>query len=229
MRRVAVDLGDEMLRELADRWPVTAPSPPRPDRVRGDAVRPPFAAGSFDVVSALGNLVGFAEGDSDRLLERVADLVAPGGTLLLEIAPGPGERSRYLHRLPPSSVARLLRSPPGIVTARVEREGFLREPPRKAEPGGFQRTGAETLSSWLERSGFRVTETLAVAPVLGPDAVRIAASARDPKAWGHLLEVEERIGRSPDRGTAAAAVLVAAVRPATPAVRPPPFGPRSEG
>ncbi len=229
VRRIAVDLGEGMLRELPDRWPHTAPALPPPDRVRADALRPPFAAGAFEVVAALGNLVGFAEGDSDQLLERLAELVAPGGTVLLEVAPGPGERSRYLHRLPPSSVARLFRSPPGIVTARVEREGFREEPPRRAEPGGFQRTGAATLANWLERSGFRVTETLAVAPALGPDADRIAATARDPKAWDHLLGVEERIGRSPDRWNAAAAVLLAAVRPVPSADRSPMSGPRSEG
>ena len=140
--RVALDIGREMLVQLVDRWPSDIGAPDAPDLVLGDGVRPPFGERSFDLVAALGNLLGFAGAESDRLLESLTALLAGGGTLLLEIAPGPGERSRYLRRLPPRSVARLMRAPPRAVATRVEREGFIEETRRKAEPGDFRRASA---------------------------------------------------------------------------------------
>lgn len=214
-----------MLVQLVDRWPSDIGAPDAPDLVLGDGVRPPFGERSFDLVAALGNLLGFAGAESDRLLESLTALLAGGGTLLLEIAPGPGERSRYLRRLPPRSVARLMRAPPRAVATRVEREGFIEETRRKAEPGDFRRVGVEALQERLVGKGFHVEEVIAVAPALGPDATRAAEVARDPKAWTHLLEVEELLGRSPDRWASSAAVLVAAIGPALPESPSPPRPP----
>jgi SAM-dependent methyltransferase len=226
VRRVAIDIGPEMLRQLGERWPAIAPGEAPPNRVRANAVRSPFAAGSFGVVAALGNLLGFAESDSGRLLDELLRLVAPGGTLLLEVAPGPGERSRYLHRLPPTSVARLFRSGPGLVAGRISREGFVTEPRRRAAPGEFRRLTAASLAARLASAGWTLTEVRAVAPALGPDALRAAAVARDPKAWGNLLDVEERLGSSAARWPDAAAVLIAATAPSVPPLGG--GGPRSE-
>ncbi len=227
VRRIALDIGGEMLRAVAGHR--ADPGEPLPDRVRADAARPPFVAGAFDLVAALGNLLGFVEDESDRLFSELCALVAPGGTLLWELAPGPGERSRYLHRLPPGSVARLLRSAPGLVSARVLREGFVPEPRRRTAPGEFRRVSADALAARLTSMGFRVEEVLAVAPGLGPDPVRLAAIARDAKAWSHVLEVEESLGRSPDRWPAAAAVLIAASAPGGGTARTGPDRPQSEG
>ena len=147
-------------------------------------------------------------------------LVRVGGTLVLELAPGPGERSRYLRRLPAGSVARLLRSAPTLVAQRVRREGFVGERPRKRATGAFDRLGAAELQQALGLAGFDIEETLAVAPSLGPDPERIAAVACDAKAWDHLLTVEELLGRDPERWRIAAAVLVAATRRSDGLVRP---------
>lgn len=212
-RTVALDIGREMLRELVRRWPGTEGGPALPERVLGDALSPPFEDGRFGSVAALGNLLGFVSGDSERLLERMMKLVAPGGTLFLEVAPGPGEFSRHLRRLPPRSVARLLRSPTRAVALRIAREGFGEEPRRKKAGAEFRRIDPSSLERTLTSRGFRVPEILAVAPALGPDPERCAAARGDPKAWAHLLEVEEEFGRGRDRWNAAAAVLMAAVAP----------------
>ncbi|MGA7860841.1 MAG: class I SAM-dependent methyltransferase, partial [Thermoplasmata archaeon] len=81
------------------------------DLVQGDAVTPPFRSGKFHRVAMLGNVLGFAESDAPALLSRTAALVGPGGELLIEFVAGPGERSRYLHRLPAGAIARLLVAP----------------------------------------------------------------------------------------------------------------------
>lgn len=211
-RPVAIDLSREMLRALPPHWKARRIALPVPDRVRADATRPPFPRGRFGGVLLLGNTIGFAEGASERLLEGAMELVRPGGLLLLEIAPGPGERSRYLARLPISSVGRLFRAPVAVLLSRIEREGFEAEPPRRTGTGAFRRTTVDHVVRRLESTGWTVDEVLAVAPALGPDAARIRASASDAKAWGHLLEVEEEVGRHPERWDRAAAVLVAAVR-----------------
>ncbi len=53
-----------MLRELRERWPSGPAEPPRPELIVGDAVHPPFARGSFDLIAAMGNLLGFAADDA---------------------------------------------------------------------------------------------------------------------------------------------------------------------
>lgn len=210
--RVAADIASEALEQLGDRWNGPPLGPAIPDRVRADLVRAPFAPEAFGTVAALGNLLGFAEGQSEPLLDRLGALVAPGGTLLLEVAPAPGERSRYLGRLPPGAVARMLRSPQRAVVARVEAEGFAREIARRSRAGRFRRFSAAEISAWGRMGHWTIEETMAVAPVLGPDAARVDAVARDPRAWDRLLEVEEEFGRQPERWPRAAALLVAAVK-----------------
>jgi hypothetical protein len=219
-RRVALDLGRAMLEELQERWPVSAGSSSVPALVLGDASRPPFEPDAFGLVAALGNLVGFAGSESAAMQDRLVELLAPAGTLLLEVAPGPGERSRYLARLPASSFARLLRAPARALLPRIDREGFVREPVRRPVPGEFHRTEVGVLVRQLSARGFRVEEIVAVAPALGADPERTAEVARDPKAWDHLLEIEETLGRAPPRWDHAAAVLVAAVAPEISAAGP---------
>lgn len=209
-RRIALDLSREMLRWTppgADRG-----NSPLSERVQGDACCPPFQSESFATVVVLGNALGFAGDAAPRLLDAAVELVAPNGSLLIEIAPGPGEHSRYLARLPATAVGRLLRSPPPAVIARIAREGFERDPPRRAEEGPFQRFDAEKLVEGLEHRGFRREEILAVAPALGSQPERTAAVRSDPKSWQHLLMVEETLGRLPDRWPKAAAVLLALAR-----------------
>lgn len=183
------------------------------DLVQGDAVTPPFRAGRFHRVAMLGNVLGFAEGDAPELLSRTSSLIAPGGTLLLEFVAGPGERSRYLHRLPSGAIARLFAAPLRAVQPRVEREGF--GPVRERESGGrhFRRIPPLEIQMRLRSAGFEIQETVAVAPCLGNDASRLSGVRSAPTAWTHLLELEEAIGREPARQTNAAAILLAAGRP----------------
>ncbi len=205
---VLVDLSLEMLRFAHE----VAPGPRAPSLVRADALAPPFRPAAFTAVVALGNPLGFAGGLAEKLLDHASRLVRPGGVLLLEAVAGPGESSTYLRRLPPSAVARLLAAPLNLVRSRLLREGFRSGVPRKEETGEFRRFSPDELARALAARGFKVEERLAVAPCLGGDPERVAAVRPDGHAWRNLLELEETVGRLPDRWPRAAAWLVAARR-----------------
>lgn len=212
-QRVALDLSRTsltLLREGAERTPDE--TTPGVVRVQGDASRPPFLPSAFQEVALLGNSLGFGGAGGAELLEASERLVSPGGTLLLEIAPGPGERSRYLSRLPPGTVARLLAVPPPAVIPRILREGFAPLPPRRAASGFRRWTVPQLIERWSS-TGWRVGEVLAVAPALGAEPRRISAARASPAAWKRLLELEEILGRDADRWALSAAVLLAARRP----------------
>jgi len=213
--RVALDVSREMLGLIPGAWAATGREDPLPDRVLGDATRPPLEPGRWSEVVVLGNTLGFSVSAADQILESMLELVAPGGELVVEIAPSAGERSRYLGRLPPSGVGRLLRSPVRAILARLDREGFEAETLRHDAGDSFRRISSREIHHRFERAGWQVTEEVAVAPSLGPDAIRIAAVRPDAKAWGHLLELEETVGRRPERHEHAAALLVAARRPSS--------------
>jgi SAM-dependent methyltransferase len=214
-RRIALDASREMLTLVPSVWKATGGGEPLPGLILGLAERPPLRRGRWSEVVALGNTLGFAGRQADRVLDEAEGLVAPGGSLLLEVAPAPGERSRYLGRLPPSAVARLFLSPVRAILNRMDREGFRAEPPRHPTPETFRRFDADELHQRLRSSGWEIVETVAVAPSLGADAARIEAVRGDPKAWTHLLELEEEVGRRSDRWPGAAAVLLAARRPSS--------------
>jgi len=210
--RVALDISREMLRLVPGGWHFAGRTDRSPERVLADGIRPPFAAALWSEVVLLGNTLGFAGHGAVPLLSAAEELVSPDGTLLIEVAPASGERSRYLTRLPASSVARLLRAPPRAVLARLDREGFRPEPARHPTPQAFRRFTAGELRDGLMERGWELLETIAVAPALGTDPVRIEAVRGEPKAWPRLLALEEELGRRPERWTDAAAVLVAARR-----------------
>ncbi len=182
-------------------------------RVRGDAARPPLRGARFGCVALLGNVLGFSGGGWRTTLSAAAELLSPSGVLLLEAVAGPGERSRYLHRLPAGAVARAVRGPARWVQGRIGSEGFARLPARAATRSEFVRIPRPELGEALARVGLVPQECLAVAPALGSEIERIQAVARDPAAWDRLLALEETLGRDPARWEHAAAYLVAASRP----------------
>lgn len=207
--RILVDLAGTALRpEAAPLRPIRR-SPLPWHRLRGDAARPPLRAGRFADVALLGNVLGFSGGAWETVLDRALELLAPHGTLLLESVAGPGERSRYLHRLPPGAVARAIGGPPGWLRGRVEREGFDRAAARSKPESDFRRLEPAALSRRLERRGWVIVEAVAVAPALGSEPERVEAVRPHPDAWRRLLELEEGLGRAPARLAASAAYLVA--------------------
>ncbi len=216
-RTVAVDLSAEMLRAVPDHWPADLD---RPERVRADGRRPPVRSGSTAAVAILGNAVGFAGADALELLGQCADLVAVGGRILIEAAPGPGTTARYLHRLPPGAVRRLLHAPLGAVAPRVLREGFVTRESEDRTRHGFRPLSFRAISARLGTVGFAVAEATAVAPALGAEPDRLEEIRADPVAWGRLLDLEERLGASPLVRDRASALLVAAVRPGPAAEKP---------
>jgi SAM-dependent methyltransferase len=208
--RVALDLSAETLRRAEARGPTG------PHLVRGDGTSPPFARAAFAVVAVLGNALGFAGPESDRFLEAVESLVAPGGYLLLEIVAGPGESSRYLGRLPPRALARLLRSPVRALVQRAAREGYAPEPRRRPASAAFRRFDPSGLTDDFRARGWEAREVVAVAPALGASPGSLEPARSDPKAWSHLLELEEAVGREPERWNSAAAVLLSLSAPSPP-------------
>lgn len=207
-RRVALDLSVEALHRV-ERTGRT-----HPELVRGDGLRPPFRAHAFQEVVALGNAIGFAGPQADRLWQSAGDLLDGGGHLVLEVVAGPGETSRYLQRLPTSSLPRLLHAPLGALLPRIVREGFAPRSVRRAEPGPFRRFDAARLVVALADRGWVVDEVMAVAPALGAAADRLEKLSVDSVAWSRLLDLEEALGRQPERMRGAAAVLMAASAPA---------------
>ncbi len=216
-RHVALDLSRKMLEQSAGEGRGEE-APVRSDRVVGDGLHPPFEDGHFGTVAVLGNTLGF-EGDAGPgLLVAAERLVGAGGVLIVEIAPGAGERSRYLGRLPAGAVRRLVAAPAGAVAPRVQREGYAAEPVRHRSTTFRRWTVGELRRRW-ESTGWAIRETMAVAPALGADPERLSAVAADPKAWSRLTELEELLGREPERWRRAAAVLVAARRGPVPGAR----------
>jgi SAM-dependent methyltransferase len=207
VRRVALDLSVEMLRRAERERGADA------ELIRGDGIRPPFPPRSFAEVVILGNSLGFAGPAAEEMLASAREMVAPGGWLLLEIVAGPGERARYLARLPPAAAGRLLRSPVAAVLGRVAREGFEPEPVRRPGATEFRRFSAAEVRDEFGRLGWSVDEVSAVAPMTGALREAVGVAQDDPKAWAHLLEAEETMGRQEARWTEAAALLVAARAP----------------
>ncbi len=185
----------------------------------GDVTRPPFRPNRFRTVVALGNPLGFAESAAIEALTGCLSMVADGGTIVLEAVVGPGESSRYLTRLPPGAMARLLRAPVPAARTRIEREGFKIEPRVPRPRQGFRRFSEGELWGLLESEGVEIVDALAVAPLLGFEPDRIRAVSGDPKAWGHLLDLEEDFGRTEGRRAVAASLLVAGVLRASPSRR----------
>lgn len=208
-RRTLLDLSDQMLHRATERGRAGTRGAPSPDPVKGDGFRPPLRSAAFGEVAALGNVLGFAPEPFDASLRKLGGLVAPGGVLIVEIVPGWGERSSYLARLPPSAVGRLLRSPIAAVRPRMEREGFSPVRERAAKEHEFRRRTPAEILRGLGPASWAISEAMAVAPALGFDPDRIAAARPDPRAWDHLLEIEEGLGRLPGRWENAAAMMVA--------------------
>lgn len=210
-RWVGIDLSMEMLRHAA----ISRRPPPAADRIRADGLSPPFRTGAFSWVQLLGNVLGFSGAAGPELLDTTLSMVAPRGRLLLEIAPGPGEASRYLLRLPPTVVRRLLEGKGHGLLSAIAREGF-RSTHAEDEPGsGFRRWSVSELLRHLRARHFDPIEIVAIAPLLGADPGRIEAAAASPDAWRSLLQWEEWAGRDPDRWPTAAAVVLVAQRTAS--------------
>ncbi len=211
--RTVLDLSFNMLREVRTRWADVAPAQPLPHLIRGDAARPPFVRRSFEEVAALGNSLGFSGNAVEGLWTTLIELVRPGGTLVLEVAPGPGGRSRYLCRLPVGAVRRTLAAPLQLVLSRVRREGFRSTGLSKAELHGFRRFGPAEISERLRKNRFRLAEVMAVAPALGHERDRLKSLRRDLSVWKSVVELEELLGHDPEVLGDASALLVAARAP----------------
>lgn len=211
-RRIALDVSREMLNLIPDSWVSAGATGDLPYRVRGNALRPPLERERCAEVVVLGNTLGFAGPQADGILDASESLVSPGGVLTIEIAPAPGERSNYLTRLPASSLARLLHAPARAILARLDREGFRPAAARRSPTKAFRRYSFSEIADRWHGAGWTIEEAMAVAPCLGPDGVRTATVRKDEDAWRRLLELEEDVGRRPERWTTAAALLLAARR-----------------
>jgi SAM-dependent methyltransferase len=82
---ILFDYSRSMLQEARAKWGDAAPSGrPRYTYVAGDFYTPPFVPGLFDAVTMIRTL--HHAQDAPKALRSVSDIIAPGGTLVLEFA-----------------------------------------------------------------------------------------------------------------------------------------------
>jgi SAM-dependent methyltransferase len=209
VQRVAIDLALPMLHGLRQHWPTATD---RPEILRADGRSAPFRPRSFSEVVVLGNAIGFAGDDAFPLLDAAAELVGPGGRLIVETAPGPGTVSRYLRRLPSGAMVRLLRAPLAAVAPRATREGYEVFEREDRTRHGFRPVSDADLTERLTSLGFAVRESVAVAPALGGLPERLEDVRADSASWQRLIALEERLGSSAKARLEASALLLAGER-----------------
>lgn len=147
-RVVSADFSYEMARATRDRVVRECPGA-APCVVVADAQNPPFRAGAFDAVMALG-VVGFVP-DAPRMLRESAALLRPGGTLVCDV--GVPERGVLLE-----AIGRMVDAPL-LAIRRLWRERVRRLPPEPppADEGWyrahFTKLGPDRIQALMRRAG----------------------------------------------------------------------------
>ncbi len=211
-RVVAVDLSVASLRSARRR--VGLRSDPVPvDWIEGAAEHLPLVSRSFDAVVALGYIVCFAGPDGPALLREIARVTRRHGTVVLDFS-SPVSATQEFFRVAVAGrlLPRVLRRPGYYFVDRVLEEGFQPCAPERWGNFEFRFYTVPEAHEALRRAGFRVRDTMSVAPITAHDN-RIAASARrSERTWESLLRVEERAGRRSGTLETGHGFVVAAVR-----------------
>jgi ubiquinone/menaquinone biosynthesis C-methylase UbiE len=211
-RVVSVDLSRESLRAArrrTDLRPGLAPV----DWIQGVGEHLPLRSHSAGTVVALGNIVSFAARDGRRLLTEIGRVVKPGGVLVADF-PSPaaatqeffyvGAHQRFLRRI--------LRRPKHYFIDQILDTGYQPLAPTRLARWEFQFYTVAEASSELKGAGFRIVDTMSVAPI-GAFQNRIAGIARrEKRTWRQLLHVEELVGRRPGTFETGHGFVIAAVR-----------------
>jgi SAM-dependent methyltransferase len=214
---VVLDASSVMLREARRRLRgIRDLAVTRSSLVQGDAGVLPFPAETFQLVVALGNVVGFAEKKAELVLEELLRCVTSNGVVVIETVSPISRVPRFVERTGPSRWVRLLRSDPAETLPELLQDGFQAVPVPSdfGKPGEkFAFFGAKEITDYLEEEGFRVQDQLVAAPLTGgdPDLVRAIASA-GPGNLERLLRWENRAGRNASLRTAGGHLLTSAVR-----------------
>jgi ubiquinone/menaquinone biosynthesis C-methylase UbiE len=181
--------------------------------IQGAGEHLPLADGSVDAVVALGNIVCFAARDGPRLLRELHRVVRPDGILVADFASPGASTVEFLDMMSGRrELRRILRRPSFYLIDEVLTTGFQPYLPARLAAWEFRFYTPDEASQQLVRSGFRVTDLMAVGPI-GWEHGRIAASARrESRTWENLLRLEERLGRRAGFLETGHGFLVAAAR-----------------
>ncbi|MDE1821065.1 MAG: class I SAM-dependent methyltransferase [Euryarchaeota archaeon] len=209
---LAVDLSREGL--LHDRKVVRrAGGERRSNWVQGAGEHLPLQDRSVVATVLLGNLVCMAARDGEKFLREVARVTRPGGDLIVDFCPAVGAVQDFLFTISQNRrLPRVLRDPEFYLVDQVLRTGFQPFAPERWSRWEFSFYTAREARAMLARVGFRVGDSMAVAPLAAfqPDVARIAL--RDPRTWRNLLELEERAGREPEVHSTGQGFVMAARR-----------------
>jgi ubiquinone/menaquinone biosynthesis C-methylase UbiE len=197
VRVVAVDLSRACLRSAQRRVRHRANLPPV-EWIQGAGEHLPLAARSVDVAVVLGNIVCFAAFEGPALLKEIARVVGPRGRLIIDFSSPVGATQEFVrwglqHRLLP----RILRRPGHYFVSQVLRDGFQPYAPARLGRYEFRFYTAQEATEELDRAGFRVIDTMSVAPITAHENRIVLSSQRQPRTWEALLSLEERAGRRP--------------------------------
>lgn len=211
-RVVGIDLSRESLR-AARRRGGRAPGLAPIDWVQGAGERLPLASASVDAAVVLGNIVSFAAADGPALLGELARTVRRGGVLVADFSSVTGAIQAAFHaaaghRLLP----RFLRQPRYYLVDRVLDTGYQPYAPRRLAPWEVRFYTAPEATRALRRAGFRVVDTMAVAPIAAFQDRVLSIARHDERSWKGLLHIEERAGRRPGTHEVGHGFIVAALR-----------------
>lgn len=175
--------------------------------------RLPLGPATMDAVVAFGNIVSFASVDGPALLGELARVLRPGGRLLADFPTPVGSAQEFFHLAARRRfLPRVLRRRTYYFVDRVLAEGFQPFAPARMGRWEFRFYTVQEAHRDLERAGFRVADTLSVAPITRMDSRVVSVARREKRTWESLLTVEERAGRRPGVSESGDGFLLCAVR-----------------
>ena len=211
-RYVAVDLAREGLRR-ARRASRGAPGAERAAWVQAAAEHLPLATGRADAAVLLGNIVSMASTDGPTLLREVARVLRPGGRIIVDFASVPSAIQEFLTLgAERGFLLRVLRDPRYYLLDEVIATGRQPYDPRRLARWEFRFYAYAEAAALLRRTGFRVVDAMAIAPLSAHHAGIARRAARERPTWATLLRLEEAIGRRPGVLDTGHGFVVAAVR-----------------
>jgi SAM-dependent methyltransferase len=183
------------------------------DWVQGAGEHLPIASRSIDQAVVFGNVVCFATVDGPRLLGELGRVARHGARLLVDFA-SPAAATQEFFQIAAELrwLPRILRTPDRYFLDRILSSGFQPYAPSRMAYWEFQFYTVEQARRELARAGFRVIDTMSIAPIAAFQDHVAKTAHREPRTWEALLRIEERIGRRPGVREAGHGFAMAAVR-----------------
>ena len=158
----------------------------------------PLASRSIARAVVLGNIVGFAARDGPRLLAELGRVVRRGGRLMVDFASPAAATEEFLRVAAERRILpRLLRRPRHYFLDAVLTSGDQPYAPARWARWEFRFYTVERARRTLHAAGFRVDDTMVVAPLATYDDRLLRIAHRSPRTWETLLRLQEEVGRRP--------------------------------